>query len=394
MKSKAMDFLSVVFFYVKNLVKRQKMINVAIFDPDGTAERQLSECVFISNSMNINFIRNKNVSALYETLSLTPIDIMFVSDVKSQIEAYDFISFLHIHYPNTQIIYLSKSTDLRNVRKAYSFGVKDYLSIPLLHTEIEDSVNNILLNRTDFYFSEKTQAKLDALLKYIFRGGISDLKSYVSDIVDSVFQEFSSAKFDCQISVEKLKSAAYQIMIAKKPWLERYLHRDFFIKQKFFEVHSKSSVIDELYAQFLELGWLFMKYNIIDDNPITYAAGKFLICHIDEKLNLNIVSENIGLNSCYISHVFKKETGVAFQNFLEDVKIERAKTLLKNKENSVKAVSIILNFGSTEYFSKIFCSYTGISPSKYQQDYLNPAGTDRIKRLYLHKFKQKTSLDF
>lgn len=64
--------------------------------------------------------------------------------------------------------------------------------------------------------------------------------------------------------------------------------------------------------------------------------------------------------------VFKKEEGITILQYVNDVKIERAKELLADPERSVKAIAEMTGFGGTGQFIRFFKSKTGKSPQVYR----------------------------
>jgi two-component system response regulator YesN len=72
------------------------------------------------------------------------------------------------------------------------------------------------------------------------------------------------------------------------------------------------------------------------------------------------------LNPSYISHIFKKVTGINFTEFMTEVKIDRAKVLLRNEELRIRDVSATVGYGNQEYFSRIFKERTGYTPVDYR----------------------------
>ncbi|MDO5425191.1 MAG: response regulator [Eubacteriales bacterium] len=77
-----------------------------------------------------------------------------------------------------------------------------------------------------------------------------------------------------------------------------------------------------------------------------------------------------GMNPAYIGHMFKGETGVFFNDYLNRCRIERAIVLLRNPNRMVKDIAEEVGFTNTSYFVKCFREQKGISPAKYRQELL------------------------
>lgn len=89
----------------------------------------------------------------------------------------------------------------------------------------------------------------------------------------------------------------------------------------------------------------------------------------EKKIDLNSVSEYVNLSSVYFSHMFKKETGENFTDYLNGYRIKMAKQLLKNSDLSVKEISARVGFQDPQYFSKLFKKAVGLKPIEYRKFY-------------------------
>ena len=64
---------------------------------------------------------------------------------------------------------------------------------------------------------------------------------------------------------------------------------------------------------------------------------------------------------------FKAVTGAAPLQYINNLKIEKARQMLLDSEDiSVKEICDILNFYSLPYFYKVFKEHTGLTPMKYR----------------------------
>lgn len=89
--------------------------------------------------------------------------------------------------------------------------------------------------------------------------------------------------------------------------------------------------------------------------------------HYNEQVTLNEVAENIYVSTFYISRMFKKELGKSFVDYLNDVRIEKSKELLKDVKYKTYEVAEIVGISDPHYFSKLFKKYSGMTPSEYRE---------------------------
>ena len=82
-----------------------------------------------------------------------------------------------------------------------------------------------------------------------------------------------------------------------------------------------------------------------------------------------MVSKEIGFNATYFSGMFKKETDMNFSEYLKKIRIDNAKNLLLNTENSVEDISYAVGYSDIKYFSRLFKKLTGVTPTEFRKLY-------------------------
>lgn len=102
--------------------------------------------------------------------------------------------------------------------------------------------------------------------------------------------------------------------------------------------------------------------------PIT-EAKKYMQENYQKPLRLEDVSGAVGFNATYFSSLFKKETGRNFTDYLTELRMNKAKELLREKDIMVSDVAEMVGYNDLKYFSRLFKKITGISPSDYKKLY-------------------------
>lgn len=94
-----------------------------------------------------------------------------------------------------------------------------------------------------------------------------------------------------------------------------------------------------------------------------------------EDVSGDSIEELLSCNFDYLNRVFKQATGKTIFNYLNELRIIKAKQLLENGLYSISDVAEMTGFNDAYYFSKVFKKYAGTTPGKYgkskrQQDEL------------------------
>ncbi|MBB6730920.1 AraC family transcriptional regulator [Cohnella zeiphila] len=83
-------------------------------------------------------------------------------------------------------------------------------------------------------------------------------------------------------------------------------------------------------------------------------------------LTLGLLAKKLGLTPNYVSALFRTETGQTFTWHLSRIRIERAKTLLRETNLKIFQVGRQVGLADQAYFSRLFKRTVGISPNDYR----------------------------
>lgn len=103
----------------------------------------------------------------------------------------------------------------------------------------------------------------------------------------------------------------------------------------------------------------------VNKNEIVSQIMQYFEEHYPEKISLDIISENMYVSPFYISKIFKTVTGDTPIRYLINVRLDKAKELLKtHPEMSVHEIAEMVGYDDAYHFSKLFKKRFGSSPSK------------------------------
>ena len=94
---------------------------------------------------------------------------------------------------------------------------------------------------------------------------------------------------------------------------------------------------------------------------------KYIREHFRERLTLETVASKVFVNPKYFSHVFKREMGVAFTEYVIGLKIEYACKLLETTNYHAYRISIECGFSDPSYFNRVFCAQMNMTPQTYRK---------------------------
>jgi two-component system response regulator YesN len=85
-------------------------------------------------------------------------------------------------------------------------------------------------------------------------------------------------------------------------------------------------------------------------------------------INLNIVADKFERTPAYMSALFKKDTGMGFNEYVTDIRMNMAKKMLTDTSIPVGEVSSLCGYPNAKYFSVVFKNTFGTSPVSYRQN--------------------------
>ncbi|MCZ8513262.1 AraC family transcriptional regulator [Paenibacillus filicis] len=110
-----------------------------------------------------------------------------------------------------------------------------------------------------------------------------------------------------------------------------------------------------------------------DNEPIV----QYLKANFADKITLEQLSKHFGFNPNYLIKLFNDKTGMTPIQFLQEIRLEKAKEYLEF--TSIPITEVAEKVGWTlPYFSKILKKRTGMTPSRYRDSLLNAIGMDII----------------
>lgn len=102
---------------------------------------------------------------------------------------------------------------------------------------------------------------------------------------------------------------------------------------------------------------------------IVQSALNYIRAHYSEPaLSLDAAANALSVSTGYLSRIFKDETGQNFSKYLQAVRMEHAKTLLKTTPLSVNAIAEKTGYSNAAYFRTAFKAYVGLTPRQYRQE--------------------------
>lgn len=87
-----------------------------------------------------------------------------------------------------------------------------------------------------------------------------------------------------------------------------------------------------------------------------------------DNMSLTLLAEKMNMNPTYISQLFKKEMGIGYHSYLNQIRIERAKEYLTTSDELITVIADRVGFSDYRVFTKVFKSVVGVTPSQFRKN--------------------------
>ncbi len=116
------------------------------------------------------------------------------------------------------------------------------------------------------------------------------------------------------------------------------------------------------------LGEFFKKFGDYDKEDIISGINHLIFNQYGNvNLTLNMIAEKLSLTTNYLCYIYKKETGKTINQYITEVRVEKAKELLKVSDSKLYRIAQEVGYQDGKYFVKVFTKIVGIKPREYRE---------------------------
>ena len=95
-------------------------------------------------------------------------------------------------------------------------------------------------------------------------------------------------------------------------------------------------------------------------------AKEYINDHLDKPVTLTDIADHLKMSSYHLSHLFSRESGFTFSEYLTHKRMDKAVRLLGNPAIRVADAAFACGFEDPNYFGKVFRKHFGVSPGAFR----------------------------
>ena len=222
---------------------------------------------------------------------------------------------------------------------------------------LEKTIKKFFLNELDIFMASNGKQAADiventdiniALLDIEMPGmnGI-ELAKLIREKNHNCIIIFITAYDRFEYAIEAMHIKAFDYLL--KPWNEEKL----------------TGLISEAISSIKEISSDDGKNENLQDSQKSIIK-KYIKENYKRDISAGDVAGILGYSDVYFSKIFKQLFDDTFINYLTNLRIEKAKVLLKDVSFNIKEVGASVGYTDSNYFTKVFKRAVGMSPSEYR----------------------------
>jgi two-component system response regulator YesN len=211
----------------------------------------------------------------------------------------------------------------------------------------------------------------DELMEKYVSAIVNYIQAYNRNKIADVLRELEQDLYRCDMSMDEEKNFLIDLYLQIKEKIS-YLYKTANIP---FKANSEViNFIKQSYYLYEIIAFLSTQFEMIMSS-IGYSSKDSIIDdivhYIDHNYPENITLENIaplfGYNSSYLGKIFSKKMGINFNAYLDNIRIEHSKELLKGNKTQVYKIAEMVGYRNVDYFHIKFKKSTGITPAEFRK---------------------------
>ncbi|WP_163538179.1 AraC family transcriptional regulator [Gracilibacillus sp. YIM 98692] len=205
-------------------------------------------------------------------------------------------------------------------------------------------------------------------------------------------KDSTTIDFKFQILSEKLESLVYEIDVSE-PYLVGSLLNNVKEVFKLSIDHLRYPDPILLYRIEVEFKAFFLSYlqgnsMMKEDNdgktPLVnqeihsdFPIIEYLNEHLQSKISLEDIANHFNFHPHYLIELFRKKLGTTPMNFLQQLRVEKSKEHLEFTNYTISEIADLVGL-TAPYFSRLFKSVEGVSPTEYREQSRSVIGKDIV----------------
>jgi two-component system, response regulator YesN len=196
------------------------------------------------------------------------------------------------------------------------------------------------------------------------------------EVIEQILKEFKETGF---LSLKQLLHFEKEYQVMSHRWLKKY-HVPYSVTDQveqqidsFFDRNGTFQLDQYIDRKKREIS-LFLKIvkrqSAQKNKNVIYEIEQYLQANFDRNVKLQEIADRFYLSREYISRKFKQEFDENISDYLVKIRMNKAKSLLKNSQLKIYEIANMIGYQDDKYFRKVFKKIEGITPNEYRASHM------------------------
>lgn len=187
-------------------------------------------------------------------------------------------------------------------------------------------------------------------------------------LIDILFNQYIQGEGNVFLLQTK-KYAVLNLLIeamSKDSHLEEANQEHYLLKLS--EAKNNQALLKLMHEIFRELVAFQRKKQSGQEEGVAERARKYIDLNFsDSMIGLYSISDSLGISNAYLSTAFKKKYNEGISQYINKLRISKAKKLILNTQYSMKEIALSVGFASDVTFIRVFKQFENTTPGKFKK---------------------------
>lgn len=320
--------------------------------------------------------QKENGKSAMEYLQQAQIDVVITDISMPVMDGIALAKHIMELYPEIVVVFLTGFSDFAYAQQSVRYRVYDYILKPVDKEELlrvlKAAGEEAVRRQTSHISNHLAELQRSGIFEIIYGA----LKSREIMIAINTIQKDVVCASIKKIFMETIKGVA---SIKKSRQIASFLvYQLQMIYPQIADGEASNKLLDERLAQCRSAQeiWIALKQNILYLLEQFASKGKtrshlneikaYICKEYSKDISLQMLSDQFELSPNYISEIFREDGGQNFLDYLIEVRLEKAVSLLRQTDLKIYQIAKMVGYNDANYFNKMFKKRIGISPGEFR----------------------------
>lgn len=300
---------------------------------------------------------------------------LVITDMRMpRMDGIELLNYFKLNYPEIKLIVVSGHDDFMYTKQAIQCKVHDYLLKPIDAKELNAALLRCKADLEETLHDHNQLMTLHIDVLDIINTYKPVLSAHYNDLnlagIDQTFNELLHKLKDSELMGDHEVERIYQefILLLKDLELRNSLEASEISSTYEWCVHSSPmKTIEQLSDIYLTSVDRLMKQRKYKNRLNLDEIKQFIDHYYSEPITLEKIARSFFVSSVYLSRAFKSEFEQNISDYIQNLRMKKAKIWLENDQIPIKAIAEMCGYEEIAYFYRVFKKHYGITPGEMRK---------------------------